>query len=87
MLKKIGLPDKPAFNKNDGRKSASSRNNNSRPAFGRNNSNSEVDRFDISRNGMEYIKSQENCLSYKNRKVKKCLSLKIWLNLKKDIKK
>ena len=56
MLKTTGLPYKLALSKNDGNKSASSRNNNSRPTSRKNDGNGEVDGYDVGENGMEYAK-------------------------------
>ena len=69
MLKIIGLPDKPASNRNNGSKFASSRIDNSKPAFRRNNGNGEVDGLDISRNGVEHAKKSEK--TSKSRKLSK----------------
>ena len=56
MLKRTGLLNKLVPSRNNGSKSAFSRNDNSRPASEKNNSDSEVDGFGIGRNGMEHAK-------------------------------
>ena len=60
MLEIIGSPDKPNFSRNNGSKSASSRNNNSKPTFRKNNGIDKINKFGISRNGMEYAKKLGN---------------------------
>ena len=90
MLKTIGLPNEPAFSKNNGSKSASNRNNNSRPTSRKNNGDSEVNRFGDSRNCMEHAKksgksSKSKKLS-KSRKSKSEKTSKSW-NLAKSRKK
>ena len=56
MLKTIGLPNKLAFSKNNGSKSASYRNNNNKPICKKNNGNSEVNGRGVNKNGVEYAK-------------------------------
>ena len=56
MLITIRLPNKPVPSKNNGSRSASSKNDNSKPVFKKNNSNSEVNRFGVGRNSVEYTK-------------------------------
>ena len=51
MLKTTGSPNKPAPSKNNDSKSASNKNDDSRLALEKNDGNSEIDGFDISRNG------------------------------------
>ena len=55
----IRLFDKPAPNKNNDNRSVFSIDNNSKLAFGRNNSNSDINKFGISKNGIKYIKKLE----------------------------
>ena len=68
MLKTIGLPNKPAFNRNNNNRSDFSRNNNSKPASKKNNGNNKVNEFSISRNNMEYAKKLRKL--FKSRKLK-----------------
>ena len=56
ILKTTGSPNKPAPSKNNGSRSASSRNNNSKLASRKNDGNGEVNRFDISGNGVKHVK-------------------------------
>ena len=84
MLKTIGSPDKPAPSRNDNNKVASSRNNNNRLASKRNNSDDGIDKFDISRKGMEHAKKSGKL--FKSRKLKSEKTSKSW-NLAKSGKK
>ena len=61
-----------APSKNDGRRSASSRNNDSRPAFGRNEGNGEVDGFG---GGVEHVKKSEKSKGQKTSKSRKLAKL------------
>ena len=61
MLKTTRLPDKPALSKND----------DSRPAFRKNEGNSEVNGFDVSRNGVKHIKKSEKLFKLGKSKSKK----------------
>ena len=65
------LFDKLTLSKNDGNRSASSRNNNSKSTFRKNDSNNEVDRFGISENGMEYAKKSGKLSKSRKSKSKK----------------
>ena len=56
MLKMTGSPDEPAPSRNDGNKSVSSRNDNSRLAFRKNDGNGEVDEFGVGGNSVEHAK-------------------------------
>ena len=71
MLKIIGLPDKPIFNKNNDSRLASNRNDNNKSVFRKNNGNSEVDRFDISGNGVRHIKKSGKLSKLRKSKSKK----------------
>ena len=66
MLKTTGSPNKPAPSKNDGSKSASNRNNDSKPASGKNDGNGKINRFGISRNGMEHAKKSGKLFKLEN---------------------
>ena len=68
MLKIIGLFDKPVPSRNNSSRSASSKNNNSKPVFRKNNGNIEIDRFSISKNGVEHVKKSRKL--FKSRKLK-----------------
>ena len=57
MLKITRSSNKPAPSRNDVNRSASSKNNDSKPVFGRNDGNSEIDRF--GGNGVKYTKKLE----------------------------
>ena len=80
MLKTTGPSNKPIPSRNNGCGSASNRNNNSRPIYSKNNSNGEVDKFDISKNGVEHAKksgkskSKKTSKSWNLAKLKKKLS-------------
>ena len=56
MLKTTKSLDEPAPSRNDGSKSASSRNNISRLAFGRNDGNDENNRYGVGKNSVEQAK-------------------------------
>ena len=71
MLKTTGLPDEPVFSRNNGSRSTSSSNNNSRLAFGRNDGNSKINGFGVSRNGIEHTKKSEKSKSKKTSKSRK----------------
>ena len=72
MLKIIGLFDKLASGKNISSRLVSSRNNNSKPVFRKNDSNSKVDRFDVSKNNMKDAKRSGKS---KNKKISKSQNL------------
>ena len=73
MLKTIGSPDKLALKRNDGSRSASSRNNNSKPTSKRNDGNGKVNRFGISKNGVEHAKKSRKLFKLRKSKSKKTL--------------
>ena len=73
ILKITRSSNKAAPSKNNGSKSASNRKNNSKPVFEKNNSNSEVDRFDISRNGIKQAKKSRKLSKSKKSKSEKML--------------
>ena len=56
MLKTISLLDKPTLDRNNSGRLASSKNTNSKTAFGKNNDNNEINKFDASGNNIEYAK-------------------------------
>ena len=68
ILKITRSPDKPAFSRNHGSRSNSSKNNNSRPALRKNNSDNEIDRFGIGENGVKHTKKLGKL--FKSRKLK-----------------
>ena len=65
MLKTTKSSDKPASNRNNGSRSAFSRNDNSRPASRRNNGDGEVDGFGVSGDGVEHAKKSGKSKSKK----------------------
>ena len=69
MLKTTGSPNEPALSRKNGSRSASSKNDNSRPAFRRNNGNGEVDGVGVGGNGVEHTKKLKN--TFKSRKLSK----------------
>ena len=69
LISMLKTTNKPAPNKNDGSKSASSRNNDSRPVSGKNDGNSEVDGFDG--DDMEHAKKSEKSKGQKLAKSQK----------------
>ena len=71
MLKITRLPNKLAPSKNDGSRSASSKNDNSRPASKNNDSDGEVEGFDVSENGIKYIKKSRKLFKSRKSKSKK----------------
>ena len=84
MLKTTGLLNKLAANKNNGSKSVSNKNGNNKLAFRKNVNDDKVDRFDISRNSIKYVKKSANL--FKLRKSKNKKMSKSW-NLAKSGKK
>ena len=71
MLKTTGSPDEPVFSRNNGSRSTSSNNDDSRPAFGRNDGNGKVNGFGVGRNGVEHAKKSEKSKSKKMFKSQK----------------
>ena len=69
MLKITRWPNKPVSSRNNGNKSAFSKNDNSKLASGRNNSNGELNRFDVGGNCVEHAKKSEK--TSKSRKLSK----------------
>ena len=69
MLKMTRSADKPAFSKNDGSRSASSWNNDSKPASGKNDGNDEFSRFGS--NGIKHAKKSGKSKSEKLAKSQK----------------
>ena len=65
MLKTTGSPDKPAPSRNNGSRSASSKNDDSKPVSGRNNGNGEVDRVGVGRNSVEHAKKSEKMSKFR----------------------
>ena len=87
MLKTTGSSDKPAFNRRNGSKSVSSRNNNSRLAFRSNNSNSKVDGYGVNGNGMEYAKKSGKLSKSRKLKSKKTFKSQNLAKLRKKLSK
>ena len=85
MLKMTRLPGKPAFSKNNGSKSASSKNNDSK-LEGMIVIMRLIDLV-LMKIVWSTLKSQKNCLSQENQKVKKYLILEIWPNQEKGYQK
>ena len=71
MLKTIESLDKLASSRNNGNKSAFSRNDDSKLVSEKNNGNNEVDRFGISKNDVEYTKKSEKLFKAEKSKSKK----------------
>ena len=76
ILKITELPDKPVFNKNDGSRSVFSRNNNNSLVPKKNNNNNMVNRFGISKNGVEYTKKSGKSKSKKTSKFQNLIKSK-----------
>ena len=57
--------DKPVLSRNNGSRSASNKNDNKKPASEKNNGNGKVNKFDISRNKVEYAKKSGKLKSEK----------------------
>ena len=70
-MKTTGLPDKPASSKNDSSKLASNKNNNNRLTSRKNDSNNNVNKFGVSRNGIEHTKKSEKLSKSGKSKSKK----------------
>ena len=74
MLKMTESPDELAPSKNNGSRSTSTRNNDSRPAFRKNDDDSEVDGFGVGRNGVKHTKKSgklSKSRKSKNKKISK----------------
>ena len=71
MLKIIRLFDKPSLNKNNGSRSASSYNINSKLIFGKNDNNDKVDKFGVSKNCVEYAKKSRKLSKLRKSKSEK----------------
>ena len=82
ILKTTRSLDKPTSSKNNGSRLASNKNNNNEPALRKNNGNSEIDRFGVNRNSMEYAKKSENLSKsgklFKSGKSKSEKTFKFW---------
>ena len=76
MLKTTRLPDKLAPSWNNGSRSVSSNNDDSKPVFKRNNGNSEVDRF----GSVRYAKKSEELKSQNLAKSQKSSKSENWLS-------
>ena len=66
-----GSPDKLAPSKKNGNKSVSSRNNDNKLVFERNNGNSELDKFSVGKNDIEYAKKSGKLSKSRKLKSKK----------------
>ena len=71
MLKTTRLSNKLAPSKNNGSKPALNRSDNSKPVFRRNNGNGEINRYGISKNGVEHIKKSKKLFKSGKSKSKK----------------
>ena len=87
MLKTIGLFDKSATSKNNSSRSVSYKNDDSMSVFRKNDGNSEVNKFGISKNNVEYAKKSRKLFKSRNQKAKRRPSLEIWLSQKKSCQK
>ena len=59
MLKTTESPNKPVLSRNNGSRSASSKNDNNKLAFRKNNGDGEVDGVGVGKNGVEHAKKSE----------------------------